>query len=82
MSLAELGAHVVRVLPPDAEVAEAADGTEAVADVDGVYLPWLRSTGYEAVVIRPDYYVFGGVASVTGLPMLLDELSGQLGLTR
>jgi hypothetical protein len=34
----------VRVLPPDAEVAEAADGTEAVADVDGVYLPWLRST--------------------------------------
>jgi flavoprotein hydroxylase len=72
----------VRVLPPDAEVAEAVDGTEAVADVDGVYLPWLRSTGYEAVMIRPDYYVFGGVASVTGLPILLDELSGQLGLTR
>jgi flavoprotein hydroxylase len=76
-SLAQLGAHVTRLLPPDAEPA---DG--AVADVDGVYLPWLRSAGYQAVVIRPDYYVFGGVTSVADLPALVDELSGKLALSR
>jgi flavoprotein hydroxylase len=75
-SLTQLGAHVVRLLPPDAEPA---DG--AVADVDGVYLSWLASAGYQAVVIRPDYYVFGGVASAADLPGLLDELSGALHLT-
>ena len=79
-SLAELGAHVVRVLPPDAEPAEAADGTEAVTDVDGRYQQWLDAVGYEAVVIRPDFYVFGGAASADELPALLDELFGQLGL--
>ena len=79
-SLAELGAHVVRVLPPGAEGAGAADGTEAVIDVDGRYQQWLDAVGYEAVVIRPDYYVFGGAASAAEVPALLDELFGQLGL--
>jgi 2-polyprenyl-6-methoxyphenol hydroxylase-like FAD-dependent oxidoreductase len=74
-SLTQLGARVVRLLPPDAEPA---DG--AVADVDGVYLPWLASAGYQAVVIRPDYYVFGGVASATDLPGLVGELFAALGL--
>jgi flavoprotein hydroxylase len=75
-SLTPLGAHVVRLLPPGAE-----PGDGAVADVDGVYLPWLASAGYQAVVIRPDYYVFGGAASAADLPGLLDELSGALHLT-
>jgi 2-polyprenyl-6-methoxyphenol hydroxylase-like FAD-dependent oxidoreductase len=78
-SLAELGAHVVRVLPPDAEGAGAADGTEAVIDVDGRYQQWLDAVGYEAVVIRPDYYVFGGATSAAAVPALLDDLFGQLG---
>jgi hypothetical protein len=39
------------------------------------------SAGYQAVVIRPDYYVFGGVTSAADLPGLLDELSGALHLT-
>jgi flavoprotein hydroxylase len=86
-SLAELGAHVVRVLPPDAEPAADAgaadadaDGTWNVVDVDGRYQQWLDAVGYEAVVIRPDFYVFGGVASADELPALLDELFGQLEL--
>ena len=82
-SLAELGAHVVRVLPPDAEGADlagAADGTETVIDVDGRYQQWLDAVGYEAVVIRPDYYVFGGATSAAAVPALLDDLFGRLGL--
>jgi hypothetical protein len=51
-----------------------------VTDVDGVYRPWLAAAGYEAVVIRPDYYVFGGVASAADLPELVGELFAALGL--
>jgi flavoprotein hydroxylase len=74
-TLTQLGAHVLRLLPPDAEPAHG-----AVTDVDGVYRPWLAAAGYEAVVIRPDYYVFGGVASAADLPELVGELFAALGL--
>jgi hypothetical protein len=66
---------VLRLLPPDAEPP---DG--AVADVDGVYRSWLEAVGYEAVVIRPDYYVFGGVAAEADLPDLLNQLFAALDL--
>ncbi|HEX4256472.1 MAG TPA: bifunctional 3-(3-hydroxy-phenyl)propionate/3-hydroxycinnamic acid hydroxylase [Streptosporangiaceae bacterium] len=74
-SLAQLGAHVLRLLPPDSEPAR-----DAVADVDGVYRPWLDAAGYEAVVIRPDYYVFGGVTAGADLPDLLNQLFAALDL--
>jgi 2-polyprenyl-6-methoxyphenol hydroxylase-like FAD-dependent oxidoreductase len=77
--LARLGAHVVRFVPPGTEPGAGEDGTEVLVDVDGVYLPWLRAAGYEAVVIRPDYYVFGGAASASGLPALLGDLTAKLG---
>jgi hypothetical protein len=32
------------------------------------------------VLVRPDFYVFGGVASAEQLPELLDDLSSQLDL--
>jgi flavoprotein hydroxylase len=74
--LAELGAHVVRFVPPGEE-----PGSEAeLVDEDTLYLPWLKAAGYEAVVIRPDFYVFGGVASAADLPRLLEELFGKLAL--
>jgi flavoprotein hydroxylase len=79
-SLAQLGAHLVRFVPPSSEPGAGEDGAEVLVDVDGGYLPWLRSAGYEAVVIRPDYYVFGGVASASDLPALVGELAGKLGL--
>jgi hypothetical protein len=52
-SLAQLGAHVVRFVPPGSAPGAGEDGAEVLADVDGVYLPWLRSAGYEAAVIAP-----------------------------
>jgi 2-polyprenyl-6-methoxyphenol hydroxylase-like FAD-dependent oxidoreductase len=79
-SLAQVGAHVVRFVPPGQEPGSGEDSAEVLVDVDGVYLPWLCSAGYEAVVIRPDYYVFGGVTSASDLSALLDELTAKLGL--
>ena len=79
--LAELGAHVVLAVPVDEAPGGTADGDEVVVvDADGVYLGWLAAAGYEAVVIRPDCYVFGGVASVADLPGLLAELFAKVGL--
>jgi 2-polyprenyl-6-methoxyphenol hydroxylase-like FAD-dependent oxidoreductase len=78
--LERIGAHVVRFVPPG-EAAEA--GAEKVAvDVDGFYRPWLREAGYEVIVVRPDFYFFGAVASAAELPALLAELFTRLDLTR
>ena len=80
VALGRLGAHVVRVVPPGtgpagpADAAGPAGGVETVADVDGRYQQWLDAAGYAAVVIRPDFYVFGGVAAAGDLPGLLGEL--------
>src|SRR6201996_4632596 len=77
-SLGRLEAHVVRFAPSGASVADVAGDAEVLVDADRVYLPWMASAGYEAVVIRPDYYVFGGVASAADLSALLEELAGKL----
>ena len=49
-----------------------------MVDVDGRCQQWVDAVGYEAVVIRPDFYVFGGAASAAEVPALLDQLFGQL----
>ncbi|MBV9795060.1 MAG: bifunctional 3-(3-hydroxy-phenyl)propionate/3-hydroxycinnamic acid hydroxylase, partial [Actinobacteria bacterium] len=80
--LSSLGAHLVRVVPPGTELPGTAGRIETVADLDGRYQPWLAAAGYAAAVIRPDGYVFGGVASAADLPGLLDELASKLELSR
>ena len=34
---------------------------ETVSDVDGRLTEWLRRNGAHAVLVRPDFYVFGSV---------------------
>ncbi|MCK9930808.1 FAD-dependent monooxygenase, partial [Frankia sp. Mgl5] len=96
--LAELGAHLVHVLPADqildadqvhtADVATADAGTPAgtappggvhtVVDLDGVYLSLLAETSSAALLVRPDFYAFGGAADRAGLNTLVDDLRGRL----
>ncbi|HMA47734.1 MAG TPA: hypothetical protein VKP11_11135, partial [Frankiaceae bacterium] len=54
-------------------------GSEVVADLRGTYARWLRERGLRVVVVRPDYYVFGGAATLGELPVLIDSLRRQLG---
>lgn len=56
-------------------------GNDGAVDVDGVYGSFLDDAGLEAVLVRPDFYVFGGVADLGGLEELLAELRDQLHLT-
>ncbi len=72
--LADLGGHAVRVLAATGEEPPAG----AVADTDGVYLPYLAAAGAVAVLVRPDFYVYGAAADRTELAALLGALRTDL----
>ena len=52
-----------------------------VHDVDGRLTAWLNEHKAHAVLVRPDFYVFGSCPSAAELPELLDDLRSQLQLT-
>jgi 2-polyprenyl-6-methoxyphenol hydroxylase-like FAD-dependent oxidoreductase len=64
------------------EISESTEGKEALSDiavdVDGKYKQYFNETGLEAVVVRPDFYLFGGAESLADLPLLVEDLSKQL----
>jgi flavoprotein hydroxylase len=71
--LRSLGAVIAELAPQDAP---ATDG--AVIDVDGRYAQYFAEHGIHAIIIRPDFYVFGVVEQLERLPELVDELLLQL----
>jgi 2-polyprenyl-6-methoxyphenol hydroxylase-like FAD-dependent oxidoreductase len=58
-----------------------ADAPQGVRDLDGRLTGWLSEHQAHAVIVRPDFYVFGSVPAAEELPALLDDLSSQLHLT-
>jgi 3-(3-hydroxy-phenyl)propionate hydroxylase len=58
------------------------DGIATFVETDGVFSNWMRENGVSAVIVRPDRYVFAGVANADELNIsianLIDELSGRL----
>jgi flavoprotein hydroxylase len=54
-------------------------GVTVAVDVDDVYLPYLRRFGSTALLVRPDYYVFGAVNGRDPAAVLVDDLRSQLG---
>jgi len=59
-----------------AAVADSAKGI--YRDVSGKYLQFMAEAGLKALVVRPDYYCYGGVAELSALPKLLVSLRQQL----
>ena len=57
-----------------------ADAPHGVRDVDGRLTAWLSEHGAYAVLVRPDFYVFGSVPSAAGLPALFEDLRSELHL--
>jgi 3-(3-hydroxy-phenyl)propionate hydroxylase len=55
--------------------------TNLVRDVDGSYARFFADHGVRAVLVRPDFYVFGAASTRAELAQLLDSLRDQLGAT-
>ena len=69
----QVGVHLLRITE-DAN----ANGPADVVDVDGVYLSHLAHSGQMALLVRPDYYVFGGAAHAQDVPHLVAALRNRL----
>lgn len=50
-------------------------------DLDGRMSAWLQRHGVEAVLVRPDFYVFGAAGTEAEIPNLLDALRARLSIT-
>jgi hypothetical protein len=55
---------------------------QGVRDADGRLTAWLADNGAHAVLVRPDFYVFGCVTAAEELPELLEDLRAQLQIAR
>ncbi|MEU6083624.1 bifunctional 3-(3-hydroxy-phenyl)propionate/3-hydroxycinnamic acid hydroxylase [Streptomyces sp. NPDC047108] len=70
-----LGIRLLHVVP-----AGTTPGPHEVEDLDGICRSFLADLCQQAVLVRPDHYVFGGVPLLEDLPRLLASLRAQLHL--
>ena len=54
------------------------DGENDVRDLEGRLDDFLTAQGWAAMIVRPDYYIYGGVASGGDVPALADDLLADL----
>lgn len=71
--LERLGTHLVSLDP-------AQEG--AVRDVDGRLTSWLAAHDAAAIIVRPDFYVYGALSCVEDLPPLVRDLRQQLSISK
>jgi flavoprotein hydroxylase len=69
----ELGIRLLRVTGD-----RTADGPADVVDLDGVYLSHLAESGQMGLLVRPDFYIFGGAACPDEIPDLIITLCNKL----
>lgn len=55
-----------------------AEGILTVVETERLFADWMSDNGVEAVIVRPDRYVFGGVATAGELNRLVADLVGKL----
>ncbi len=46
----------------------------SLIDVDGKFIPFLTSHGVEAIIVRPDFYIFGSAPTLADLGGVVDAL--------
>lgn len=70
--LRDLGVKVVRM----ADRISASDNE--FADSAGQFLPWMKERGVHAVLVRPDFFVFGAASDEAGAQAVIGDLGRQL----
>lgn len=74
--LRSLGTEFIQVIPPGGRAAPQVG--RAFTDDDGVYLPWLEGMRAVAVLVRPDFYVYGIGRDRAGLAAMVTTLRACL----
>ncbi|WP_223865535.1 bifunctional 3-(3-hydroxy-phenyl)propionate/3-hydroxycinnamic acid hydroxylase [Streptomyces sp. 5-10] len=74
--LDSIGTRLVRMVPADTPTASLRP--RDTLDVEGRYLPYLSEMDALAVLVRPDFYLFGIARDEDELPVLVDDLATQL----
>ncbi len=70
--LVSIGTHVLHLA--QGEMA----GDDTFVDLEGRYSGWFEQNGCEAVLMRPDFYIFGTTNSMEEVPALVADLQAQL----
>lgn len=78
-ALETIGTQLVLFTAPGASVT-ATGPWQVVTDSGDHYLPELAAAGHVALVVRPDFYVFGTATQVRELPEIVADLLAQLGV--
>jgi 2-polyprenyl-6-methoxyphenol hydroxylase-like FAD-dependent oxidoreductase len=75
-ALARIGAQTIGITHDPAKTAPG----RILLDVSGKYRQFFDEHGVKAMVVRPDYYVFGAVRTLSALPVLVANLASRLSL--
>jgi 2-polyprenyl-6-methoxyphenol hydroxylase-like FAD-dependent oxidoreductase len=54
----------------------------AATDLEADYDEWFDTAGVTAILVRPDFYIYGNARDLSELPALLDSLAEQLAVER
>lgn len=68
-----LGAKRVLVAAASAEA-----GHGAWSDLDSKFIPYMEQHGIEAMLVRPDFYLYGAVSKASDINQLVDDLARDL----
>ena len=52
-------------------------GSGGLEDPDGAYAAWFASTGAKAVLMRPDFYIYGSATSPAALTQLVQDFMDE-----
>lgn len=69
--LVDLDVHV-------AALSTALNGPNAVVDLQGKYTSYMAAAGLQALLIRPDFYIFGGARDAASTDRQIDGLRAQM----
>jgi flavoprotein hydroxylase len=69
--LEDIGSHFI-------EVTTDISNKNGYYDMEGTYQEYFKQNQMEAIIIRPDFYVFGAAASKSELTIMVDELKKQM----
>jgi flavoprotein hydroxylase len=70
--LHSIGAHVLHLAQKETA------GDNSFVDLEGRYTGWFEQNDCAAVLVRPDFYVFGAVRRLEEIPNLVADLQAQL----